>query len=112
MISIYPVPYHLPRKICVSSRSEVNTIHPTFAKELGFPIRSIDVRAQKIDGTTLDTYGVVNTAFSMTDKTNQVRFFEKTFLMANVSPKVVFDMLFLTMCDANINSYTLNGVHV
>ena len=31
----------------------------------------------------------------MTDKANRVRFFEKTFLVANISPEVVLGMLFL-----------------
>ena len=35
------------------SGSEVNTIYPTFAKELGLPIRLTNVEAQKIDGITL-----------------------------------------------------------
>ena len=63
----------------LDSGSEVNTIHPTFAKELGLPIRSIDVGAQKIDGTTLDTYRMVVTAFLMTDKANRVKVFERPF---------------------------------
>ena len=42
-----------------------------------------NIRAQKIDGTTLDTDGMVVAAFSVTDKANRVRFFEKTFLVAN-----------------------------
>ena len=36
-----------------------------------------DVRAQKTDGTTLDTYGMVVAAFLVTDKANRVRFFER-----------------------------------
>ena len=91
---------------------EVNAIHPTFTQELGLPIRPIGVGAQKIDGTTLDTYGVINAVFSMTDKTNRVRFFKKTFLVANVSPEVVFDIPFLTLSGADVDSYTLNGVRV
>ena len=83
--------------------SEVNTIHPTFARELGLTIRPIDVGVQKIDGTTLNTFGIVVAVFSVTDSANQVRVFEETFLVANVSPKVVFGMLFLTLSDANIN---------
>ena len=31
----------------------------------------IDVEAQKIDGTMLDTYGMVVAAFSVTDKANR-----------------------------------------
>ena len=87
----------------IDSRSEVNAIHPSFAKQLGLPIRLIDIRKQKIDGTMLNTYGMVIAAFSVVDKTNQVRFFEETFLVANVSPEVVFGMLFLTLSSANID---------
>ena len=39
----------------------------------------------------------------MTDKANQVRFFEKTFLVANVSPEVVLGMLFLTFSGAYVD---------
>ena len=53
-----------------NSGSEVNAVHPAFAKELGLSIRAIDVGAQKIDGTTLETYGMVVAAFLMEDKAN------------------------------------------
>ena len=51
----------------------------------------------------MDTYGMVVIAFSMTDKANQVRFLQATFLVANVSPKIVFGMPFLTLSGANID---------
>ena len=38
-----------------------------------------------------------------TDKENRVRFIEKTFLVANVSPEVVFGMFFLTFSSANVD---------
>ena len=85
------------------SGSKVNAIHPTFTKELGLPIRPIDIRAQKIDGTTLHTFGIVVAAFSVTDKANQVRFFEETFLVANISLEIVFEMLFFTLSGSNVN---------
>ena len=46
---------------------------------------------------------MVVVAFSVTDKANRVKFFEKTFLVANVSPKVVLEMLFLTLSGANVD---------
>ena len=39
----------------------------------------------------------------MIDKANQVRFFKETFLVANISSKVVFEILFLTLSGANID---------
>ena len=85
------------------SSSEVNAAHPAFAKELGLPVRPTDVGAQKIDSTTLDTYGMVVAAFSVKYKINRVRFFEETFLVANVSPEVVLWMPFLTLSDADVD---------
>ena len=83
--------------------SEVNAIYPTFAQVLGLTIRPMDVVAQKIDSTILDTFGIIITAFLVTDKANRIRFFEKTFLVANISLKIVFRMFFLTLSVVNVN---------
>ena len=37
------------------------------------------------------------------DKANRVRFFEETFLVANVNPDIVFRMLFLILSSADVN---------
>ena len=87
----------------IDSGSNVNIIYPIFAKQLGLPIQSTDVGAQKIDGTTLDTHEMVVAAFSVVDKANQVRFFEETFLVANVGPEVVLGMPFLTLSGADVD---------
>ena len=39
----------------------------------------------------------------MENKANRVRFFEETFLLANVSPEVVFGMLFLTLREVDVD---------
>ena len=83
--------------------SGVNTVHLAFAKELGFPIRPTDVGVQKNDSTMLETYEMVVAAFSVEDKANQVRFFEETFLVANISLEVVLGMLFLTLSGADVD---------
>ena len=85
------------------SSSKVNLGHPVFAKELGLPIRLTNIGTQKIDSITLNTYGMVVAAFLMKDKAKRVRFFENTFLVTNISPEVVFRMLFLTLSGANID---------
>ena len=70
----YPVQFKdtdkAPVQTLINSGSEVNAVHPFFVKQLGLSIRPTDVRAQKIDGTTLDTHGMVVAAFSMVDKAN------------------------------------------
>ena len=85
------------------SGSEVNAIHSTLARKLGLPVRPTNVGAQKIDGTMLDIFRMVVTAFSMTAETNRVRFFEETFLVANISLEVVLGILFLTLSGADVD---------
>ena len=51
----------------------------------------------------LDTYGMIVAAFSVMNKANRVRFFEKTFLVANINPEVVLGMLFLTLSGADVD---------
>ena len=66
-------PINLEKKSVMAfldSGSEVNAVYLTFAKELGLSIRPTDVGVQKIDGTMLETYGVVVAAFSVEDKAN------------------------------------------
>ena len=46
---------------------------------------------------------MVVAAFSVKNKANRVRFFEEIFLVANISPKVVFRMPFLTLSGADID---------
>ena len=87
----------------INSESEVNAIYPTFAKQLGFPIKPTDVGAQKIDGTSMDTYENVVAAFSVVDKANRVKFFEEIFLVANISPEIVFGMPLLILSSINID---------
>ena len=86
-----------------NSDSEVNIIHPTFAQELRLPIKPTDLKAQKIDGTMLDIYEIVVAAFLVINKANWVRFFEETFLVANISLEIVFGMFFLTLSSEAID---------
>ena len=46
---------------------------------------------------------MVVAAFLMVDKVNRVKFFEETFLIANVSPEVVFEMPFLTLSGTDVD---------
>ena len=89
--------------VLLDSRSEINIIYPTFAKELGLSIKLTKIEVQKIDGTMLYTYGIIITAFLVTDKINRVRFLEVIFLVANINLEIVVEMLFLILSDADID---------
>ena len=46
---------------------------------------------------------MVVAAFSVTDQANRVRFFEETFLVANISPDMVLEMPFFTLGSADVD---------
>ena len=43
----------------VDSGSEVNVMTPTYTTKLGLKVRKTDIGVQKIDGSTLKTFGIV-----------------------------------------------------
>lgn len=75
---------------------------PTFASKLGLKVCFTNVGAQKIDGSILETFGMALACFRVEDKLGKPRFFQKTFLLADISSQVVLGMLFLTLSNANI----------
>ncbi len=75
---------------------------PAYATELGLTTQKISVRAQKIDGSPLKTYGIISASFSLQDSLGRVRFFEKTFLLANINMEVALGMPFLALSNADI----------
>ncbi len=74
-----------------------------FGFQLGLRICKTNVGVQKIDGTTLETYGIVVSIFSISNKDDRERFFEESFLLADVKPDVVLEMFFLTMNNADVD---------
>ena len=79
-----------------------------FAYQLGLAIQKTSVRAQKIDGTTLETYRIVVSNFFESDKDNKERIVVKSVLLADVKLKIVFEMPFLTISNANIDIQARN----
>ena len=71
-------------------------------------MRKTNVGVQKINDTTLGTYEMIISTFSMSDKDGRERFFEESFLLANVKPKIVLRMPFLTMSNANVDFQAQN----
>lgn len=56
-----------------------------------------------IDNTTLEIYGMVIFTFFILDKDSRKRFFEKSFLLANVKPDIVLGISFLAMSNIDID---------
>ena len=86
----------------------MNAISQAFAYQLSLKIRKINIGGQKIDNTTLETYGILVSTFFMSDKDNKERFFEKNFLLADVNLDIVFKILFLTMNNVDIDFQAQN----
>lgn len=47
----------------INSGSEVNAMSPAYAKKLGLWIQKTDVGVEKIDGSTLETFGMIIASF-------------------------------------------------
>ena len=102
----------------LNNGSKVNAMNPDYAWKLGLKIRRINIGAQKIDGSALETFGMVIIDFQVEDKTNKPRFFQETFLVANTKFEVILGMFFLKISNADVSfgektlmwrTYTTNG---
>ena len=51
----------------------------------------------------LNTYKIIVAALLVIDKINQIIFFEKIFLVANVSPEIVFEMFTFILNSAKVD---------
>ena len=101
----YPIRFkknELQVQALLDSGSKVNAMTPRYVSKLGLKVRPTDVGAQKIDGSTLETFGMVLASFQVEDKLGRPQFFQETFLLADLSMKVVLGMPFLTLSNANI----------
>ena len=101
----------------LDSGSKVNAMSPAYTKRLGLKTRKTNVGAQKIDGSALETFGMVIADFQVEDKGGRPRFFQETFILADTKFEVVLGMSFLKISNANVafdegtltwKSYTTN----
>ena len=86
----------------LDSGSKVNAMSSAYAKRLGLKTRKTNVGAQKIDGSILETFGMVIADFQVENKGGRPRFFQETFLVTDTKFEVVLGMLFLKISNANV----------
>ena len=86
----------------INSGSEVNAMTPAYASSLGLWVYRTNIGAQKINGSTLETFGIVLASFQIEDKLEKARFFQKTFLLVNINAKVVLGIPFLIFSNADV----------
>ena len=75
---------------------------PAYAKKLGLKTRKTNIGAQKIDGSALETLGMVIADFQVEEKNGRSRFFQETFLVANTKFEVILGISFLKISNANV----------
>ena len=99
----YPVRFQEEQiRALLNSGSEVNAINLAFAQKLGLHIRKTNVGALKIDGSALETFGIVIAEFQVEDKGSKLRFFQETFLVADTQFEVILGMLFLKISNVDV----------
>ena len=74
-----------------------------FAFQLGLKISKTNIATKKIDGTTLETSGMVVSIFSLSDKDDRERFFKESFLLADIKPNIVLGMFFLILSNIDVD---------
>ncbi len=104
----YTVTFKDQTEALLDSESDVNAMSQAFTQQLGLKICKTNVGAQKLDGTTLETYKMVVSTFSVLDKDGRERFFKKSFLLADVKSDIVLGMPFLTMSNADVDVQARN----
>ena len=86
----------------INFSNKINAIILGYALKLGLKVRTINVEAQKIDDSTFEAFKMVLACFQVEDKLGRTQNFQKTFLLAKISVKVVLTMPFLTFSNADI----------
>ena len=99
----YPVRFQAEQvRALLDSGSEVNAMSPAYAERLGLKTRKTNIGAQKIDGSTLETFGMVIADFQVEVKSGRPRFFQETFLVANTKFEVILGMPFLKISNTDV----------
>ena len=99
----YPVWFEEEQiKALLDSGSKINAMSPAYAKRLGLKTWKTNVGAQKIDGSALETFGMVIADFQVEDKSGRPRFFQETFLVADTKFEVILGMPFLKISNADV----------
>lgn len=86
----------------INSRSKVNVMTLAYISKLGLKVWSTNMRAQKINNSTLKIFGMVLANFQINNKLRKSRFFQETFLVTNTSIEVILKILFLTLSNTDI----------
>lgn len=89
-------------KALIDSDSEVKVMTLAYVKKPGFWTQKTNVRAEKINRSSLATFKMVIAKFQVSDKLDKTCFFQKTFLFINSNVNIILEIFFLTLSNENI----------
>ena len=75
---------------------------PAYVAQLGLKVQRTNIGTEKIDIFSLASYGMIIAVFQVLDKLDCSWFFQKTFLLANISIKMVLSIPFLIVSNINV----------
>ena len=73
-----------------------------YTLKLDLKFRFINVGVQKIVSFTFETFTIVLASFQVKNKLGKAQFFQEMFLLTDFNIKIVLEMLFFTLSNANI----------
>lgn len=94
---------HNFQRLLINPKNKANIITQVFAFQLAFKIHKTNIKTQTIDDITLETNTIVVFTFFVWEKDGRLRFFEKSFLLANIKPDIIFGMSFLSINNTNVD---------
>lgn len=89
-------------QVLIDSGSEVNAIISTYVAKPGPKFCCINIKAEKINGSIFNIFGIILTSFQVENKLGRVCFFKEIFLLADMSMELALEMFFLTFSNTNI----------
>lgn len=78
-------------------------MQPSFIRKRDFGICKTNVGTQKIYVNRLSSYNIIIASFQMNRKYRKIRFFEKTFLLADIGIDITFEILFVILIIVKVN---------
>ena len=85
------------------SGAEANIINRLSAQKMGLPVLNTNIGLSAIHGEAVKTYGMHYIEFQQEDEQGRVRYFQDTFLAADIDTRMILGMPWLTIANPDID---------
>lgn len=93
---------HYKCEVLIDTGNKANTMIPAYVSKLELGFCYTKVKIQKIDASIFQIFRMVLARFLIEKNLEKAQLFQKSFLLANISIKMVLEMLFLIYKNANV----------